>query len=87
LERLVCAAVVAAYPLRADAVQTWLASRPAPPAPTPKEYAWSYMAGWYAEYGCDAFYSNIWRDAAVTSALEDRLRQSGAWRIAEVLAM
>jgi len=44
------------------------------------------MAGWYAEQGCEAFYRVVWTDANVVSELESRLRQCGAWRIAEALA-
>jgi hypothetical protein len=86
LERLVCAAVIAAYPARATAVQNWLGSRPLPPTANPKEYAWSHMAGWYAEHGCDAFYANIWQDTAIANQLELRLRASRAWQVAESLA-
>ncbi len=86
LERLVCAAVIAAYPPRANAVQNWLASRPQPPAANPKEHAWSHMAGWYAEQGCEAFYVNIWQDPAIANQLELRLRASGAWQIAATIA-
>lgn len=86
LERLVCTALVVAYPDRGPAVDAWLESRPDPPSPTPKESAWSHMAGWYAEHGCEAFYKLVWQDAAVARELESRLRESGAWRIAEALA-
>src|SRR5436309_2878174 len=55
LERLVCAALIAAYPTRAKSVQDWLDSRPQPPGTHPKEHAWSHMAGWYADQGCEAF--------------------------------
>lgn len=86
LERLVSATVAAAYPARAISVQNWLTGRPSPPPTDPKEHAWSYMAGWYAEHGCEAFYSNLWNDPLVVSALEARLRPSGAWQIAATLA-
>jgi hypothetical protein len=86
LERLVSAAMAAAYAGRAKAVQDWLNARPAPPPVDPKEHAWSYMAGWYSEYGCDAFYSHLWNDPIVVAQLEPRLRASGAWQIAETLA-
>jgi len=86
LERLVCAAMIAAYPKRAPAVQTWLDSRPEPPGPDVKEFAWSYMAGWYAEGGCEFFYRGVWQDEAIASELENRLQTSGAWRVAERLA-
>jgi hypothetical protein len=85
LERLVTAALIAAYPTRAKAVQDWLASRPSPPSANPKEHAWSHMAGWYAEHGCDAFYSNLWNDPAVVHQLESRLKAAGAWQIASAL--
>jgi hypothetical protein len=87
LERLVSAALAAAYPPRATAVQDWLDARPDRQAPDPKEHAWSYMAGWYAEHGCEDFYAHLWRDAAVVRELEARLRSSGAWQIAETVAV
>jgi len=86
LERLACAALAAAYPARAASVQSWLDARPAPPGADPKEHAWSYMAGWHAEHGCEAFYSNLWIDPRVRTELESRLRASGAWQIAATLA-
>jgi hypothetical protein len=86
LERLASAAIVAAYPPRAKAVEDWLGARPTPPPIDPKEHAWSYMAGWYAGHGCEDFYTNLWRDAAIVAELEKRLRTSGAWQIAEMVA-
>lgn len=86
LERMVSAALAAAYPPRATAVQHWLDARPGPPPPDPKEHAWSYMAGWYAGHGCEDFYSDLWRDAGVARELESRLRASGAWQVAENVA-
>jgi len=85
LERLVCAAIVAAYPDRGPAVAQWLVSRPQAPQAGPKELGWSYMAGWYAERGCEGFYRAVWEDPAVAAQLEDRLRKAGAWRVAEAL--
>jgi hypothetical protein len=67
-------------------VDQWLKSRPNPPPPDPKELAWSHMAGWHAEHGCEPFYKLLWQDAAVATQLESRLRECGAWRIAEALA-
>jgi hypothetical protein len=86
LERLVCSAMVAAYPARGQPVADWLASRPSPPPPNPKEHSWSYMAGWASEHGCEFFYSNLWNDAAIVGELETQLRATGAWQIAERLA-
>ena len=86
LERLVSAALAAAYPARAASVQDWLNARPIPPGADPKEHAWSYMAGWYAEHGCEAFYSNLWNDPRVVAELEARLRSSNAWQIGAALA-
>jgi hypothetical protein len=86
LERLASAVLVAAYPARAASVQDWLDRRPLPPGADPKEHAWSYMAGWYAEHGCEAFYSNLWNDPRVVAELDTRLRASGAWQIAATLA-
>jgi hypothetical protein len=86
LERLASAALAAVYPARAASVQRWLDARPIPPGADPKEHAWSYMAGWYAEQGCEAFYSNLWNDPRVVAEPEARLRSSGAWQIAATLA-
>ncbi len=86
LERLVCAAMVGAYPDRGPIVQNWLDARPQAPQAGPKEFAWSYMAGWYAAHGCEDFYGSLWRDPKVVAELEPRLRSSGAWQIAEALA-
>jgi len=44
------------------------------------------MAGWYAHFGREAFYSNMWKDPNLVTELETRLRASGAWQIAEALA-
>src|SRR5262249_972525 len=86
LERLVCAALCEAYPDRAAAVATWLASRPLAPPAGPKEHAWSHMAGWDGEHNCDDFYQAVWRDARVVAQLERRLRASGSYRVVEALA-
>jgi hypothetical protein len=90
LERLVCAALVAAFPERGAAIQAWLDGRPEAPVPGPKEFAWSHMAGWYAEHGCQEFYSYLWQaetgDGRVREELEKRLRACGAWQVAEALA-
>ena len=90
LERLVCAALIAAFPQRGPAVQAWLDRRPEAPVAGPKEFAWSHMAGWYAEHGCQEFYSYLWQaesgDGRVREELEKRLRACGAWQVAEALA-
>jgi hypothetical protein len=86
LERLVSAVLAGAYPARPLVVQDWLDKRPGPPGADPKEHAWSYMAGWYAEHGCEAFYSNLWTGPLVAAELEIRLKTSGAWKIATALA-
>jgi hypothetical protein len=83
LERLITAAICAAHAGRGVAIRDWLASRPLPPPPDVKEFSWSHMAGWYAVMGGEAFYSNLWRDAAIAAQLERRLRASGAWAIVE----
>lgn len=78
LERLVCRAMCNAFPDRAEAVGKWLASRPAPPPPNPKEHAWSYMAGWYADCGSDAFFERLWRQPAEAAELQQLLRGTSA---------
>ena len=86
LERLVCASIVGAHGGRASPVETWLASRPAAPAPMAKSFAWSYMAGWYEDHGCEDFYRQVWREPQVRAELESRLRATGVWEIAEAVA-
>jgi len=86
LERLVCAALVAAYPNRGATVAAWLESRADAPATTPKEFAWSHMAGWYANAGCEGFYRAVWGYPQLVTELRTRLTACGAWRVAEVLA-
>lgn len=86
LERLVCAALLAAYPDRGPVVQAFLDARPAPPADHPhKAAAMSHMAGWYAPHGSFDFYRHLWDDPLLADQLELRLRASGAWAIAESL--
>jgi len=55
------------------------------PTLTVKEYAWSYMAGWYAGNGCDDFYRCLWDDDAIVAELKSRLEESGVWPIIEHL--
>ncbi len=86
LERLVASALLAAYPGRGPTVQRWLDSRSGGPPAGPKEHAWSYMAGWYAEFGCEAFYRQLWDDSKVARELEDRLTAAGAWAVVVDLA-
>jgi hypothetical protein len=89
LERLVCAAQVAAYPERGTCVHNWFSTLHEPPQPLQscvKEYAWSYMAGWYAGQNCEAFYSCLWSNDKIAAELKSRLQPSGAWQIVESLA-
>jgi len=77
LERIICTAIARAHPARASAVQAWLDGRPAaPPGRSPKEHSWSYMAGWHAGLGCDAFLTNLWDDPGIAAALEESLAAS-----------
>ena len=85
-----CAALSAAYPACGKSISDWLKSLPAGPEGEAekkhKSHAWSYMAGWYADHGCEDFYRHVWRDAKVVSELRKRLELSGAWRIAAAVA-
>lgn len=83
LERVVCSAIATAHPERADAVQQWLAARPAPPASSPKEFLWSHMAGWSAEDGCERFLEAGWESPTIAQALREQLQAIGAWSIFE----
>jgi hypothetical protein len=85
LERLVCASLRAVHPARAAAVEQWLRARVAEGSPSlgAKAFAWSHMAGWYSEHGCDDFYQQLWRDDPVVSALQTRLAERGAWDLVQ----
>lgn len=77
LERIICAAIARAHPQRASAVQAWLDGRPgSPPSRSPKEHSWSYMAGWHADLGCEAFLTNLWSDPEVSVVLDSLLSAS-----------
>jgi hypothetical protein len=82
LERVVCAAIAAAYPGRAKLVARWLTDIGASeePAAFAKSHSWSHMAGWYPKFGCDAFHSQLWQDDQVKAHLIAILSQSGAWQ-------
>ena len=79
LERLVSAALGIVYPERAKNIASWLESRVDIPKPSPKEVTWSYMAGWHAELGCEAFFKEIWRDNLVAAELIRILQENGSW--------
>lgn len=85
LERLACASICAAHGGRGNAVREWLSSRPNPSAADVKQFAWSYMAGWYASMGCEAFYSTLWDEQPVAAELEKRLRATGAFALVDDL--
>lgn len=78
LERLLCAALRDVYPERATKIAEWLAARPGSPPVHSKSYkahAWLQMGGWYPEYGCDAFYRNVWQLGPVRDRLRERVRR------------
>lgn len=81
LERTVCSAIAQAYPLRAEMVEGWVGAigHQHSPAESAKAHAWTYMAGWFANFGCDGFYQEIWRDPLVREPLITLLQFSGAW--------
>ena len=86
LERLVCDALLTAYPERSKTLTPWLTDLPEVATKVVKTYAWSHMAGWHAGDNCDAFYSRLWEDEKVKVELIDRLIACGAWRVAEELS-
>jgi len=87
LERLLSASIAAVHPQRAQAVKQWLESRPSRPEVCAKEFAFSYLAGWYAQCGgYEGFCERVWADADIRAELQVRLRSAGAWSIAEILS-
>ena len=85
LERLVSAAIAAAYPGRGESVARWLVDPPAGDTESPKGHSLSYAAKWYASHGTEDFYAHVWRVPEVAAELQARLRVSGAWATVETL--
>ena len=87
LERLVCSAIAVAYPDRGECVARWLASRPKPPQPNPKEHAWSHLAGWYGELSSyEALWPALWNDPKIAAALDALLAACGAGEVSKLLS-
>ena len=87
LERVLCAALVAAHPERGDPIERWLASRPNPPPIHPKEHAFSYLAGWRADSGgYEGAIAAWWNDERVAAELEKVLDESGTWELMRAIA-
>jgi hypothetical protein len=84
LERLVAAVIADVDPAKALAVAAWLDAHPVAEA-DPKAYAWSYMAKWYTDGGCDRFYEQMWEKPDLRPALEARLHAIGAGDVAASL--
>ena len=84
LERVVCSAVSRTAPDRAASVAAYLAATPLGRG-GPKEHAWSYMAKWHGENGCEDFYRQVWRDASISKALKDELERTGTWQVFETV--
>lgn len=85
LERLVTSAIAEIHPDRAASVTDWLAAAPSLEGSEHKAVAYSYLAKWHADAGCDRFYRAIWDDTRVRPHLERRLRATGAWDILAAL--
>jgi len=92
LERLLCTAAATVWPQRAESLGRWLRERPEPSvrmggeAPDhrgaetiAKTYGWTWMAGWFAEHGCDDFLRQVWKDASLGDELQRLLTKSGAF--------
>ena len=85
LERVVCCALLRAYPERAELVQRWLDSLGEDAKIVPKSHSWSHMAGWFAEKGCDEFLQAIWRDENIALELEAILKANGSQELIDMI--
>ncbi|QDT13974.1 hypothetical protein [Alienimonas californiensis] len=80
LERLICAAYAAAHPERVAAVAKWLALEPARLTPqSAKGEAFSLMAKWHPDRGCESFYESLWERPETREPLLKLLESSEAW--------
>jgi len=87
LERLICSALAAVHRDRPAPLEAWLKSRPAPPPPNPKEHAFSYLAGWFADKGSyEAFCEALWNDPPIAAQIRGQLERQGVWALLEELA-
>lgn len=78
LERLVAASIVAVDPARGASVLGWLQAAPEQAGPEHKAHAYAYLAKWFSTSGCEDFYRAVWRDPAIRTQLEARLRRAGS---------
>ncbi len=86
LERILCAAMNRAHPDRAQPIEDWLASRPTPPPPDPKEHALSHVAGWFADCGSyEAAIQKWWASPDIANHLTAVLAESGIWPIMQAI--
>jgi len=87
LERLICSALAAVHKDRPAPLEAWLKSRPSPPPTNPKEHAFSYLAGWFAENGSyEAFCESLWNDRLIAAQLRGQLERQGVWTLIEEIA-
>lgn len=85
LERLICAALASADSARGRSVLDFLGSPPLGGS-TPKNYAASYRAKWFAHRN-DDLVEAIWQDSAIRGQLQVQLREIGVWDVvARILA-
>jgi hypothetical protein len=86
LERLLCVAAANADMQRPELVQQWLDSLKSPELQAP-QFAWSYLAGWYADCGSyEGFIKRLWNEPATAALLREQLEKTGAWGVVEALA-
>jgi hypothetical protein len=88
LERVICAALTEQTADCGNAVHAWLDGRPIKPAHTsPKEHAWSWLAGWHTDCGSyEGFCTKIWGDSSIAPLLGKQLKKTNAWFVAQQLA-
>jgi len=83
LERMACSAMLEAYPERGAVVSSFLTAEPTSPVIGPKHHAWSYMAKWSADRGCEDFYSALWEDEQIKNALIEIMTGNETWSTLE----
>jgi len=87
LERILCKALVQAFPDRAEPVEQWLAGRPDPPKENPKEHALSYLAGWFADAANYESAIRVWWEKdQIKDRLKTVLQETEIWSIMEEIA-
>lgn len=79
LERLVCKALIDAFPERGPVVDAFLTPAATLALQEPKSFTWAHMAKWYPLDECSYFFEHLWKTESVREALIRFLGETRIW--------